>query len=148
MANLEPLTLQEVEYIAHWLVKEMMDFSEPIPEFETRYPGKLEACIEQPFQEFGGRELYPTLAQKTSQLFYSVIKNHPFANGNKRMAIAIMFTFLFKNGYWMNIPTNQLYELSIKVAKSHPDTRGDVLQILEKFFQSEIVASEQDADRE
>ena len=78
------LTVKDIEYVAFRLAKETMGWSEPIPDFSTRYTNALERCIEQPYQSFGGRQHYPGLLKKASILFYLMIKNHPFQNGNKR----------------------------------------------------------------
>ena len=61
---MRPITMDEAGYVAHRLVKEMMDYGEPMGDFMTRYPNKLESCLEQPFATFGGEELYPTLLNK------------------------------------------------------------------------------------
>jgi death-on-curing protein len=114
---MKKLSLEEVEYIAHRLAKEHMDFDEPLPAFRTRYPGKLESCLEQPFQTFGGKELYPKLVNKATILFYLITKNHPFENGNKRMAITTTMVFLFKNGCWLFMSWEQLYKVALAVAR-------------------------------
>ena len=95
-----------------------MNYDEPVAEFSTRYPHRLESCLAQPFVSFGGKELYPTLNDKAVLLFYLVIKNHPFENGNKRMAVMLMLYFLFKNGRFTSIPPDGLYELALIVANS------------------------------
>lgn len=114
---MQQITLAEAEYVAYSLVKEMMDYGEPMGDFSTRYPNKLESCLTQPFSTFDGRELYPELLDKAAVLFYLVIKNHPFANGNKRMAVMLMFYFLFKNGKFLTISPDVLYETALLVAK-------------------------------
>ena len=48
---------------------------------------------------FGGQDLYPTLADKASALAFSLINNHPFVDGNKRVGHAAMETFLVLNGH-------------------------------------------------
>jgi death-on-curing family protein len=131
------LTILEAEYIAHQLALELMDYSEePIPPFKTRYPHKLESCLAQPFQEYAGEELYPGLYRKAGMLFYLVIKNHPFKNGNKRMAVVLTLTFMYINGCSLHISTNELYRLAVSVAEA--EARGDieiVVAQLEKIFQ-------------
>lgn len=72
------ITVSDVEYLAHRLAKEHLSFNEPIPDFSTRYPNILESCLLTPFQRFGGKSLYPSLASKAGILFYLMIKNHPF----------------------------------------------------------------------
>jgi len=81
------VTVKDVEYIAFKLAREMLSFDEPIPDFSTRFPNVLESCLAVPFQSFSGKSLYPTLISKAAMLFYLLIKNHPFQNGNKRIAI-------------------------------------------------------------
>jgi prophage maintenance system killer protein len=90
------ISLQEAEYVAHRLAVELMPFNEPIPPFSTRFPGKLESCLEQPFQTFDNKSLYYFFIQKAAILFYLVVKNHPFNNGNKRMAVTL-FSFIRTN---------------------------------------------------
>ena len=60
--------------------------------------GLLESALAQPFQTFGGEELYPTIAQKAARYAYGIASNHPFADGNKRTATAVMGAFLRMNG--------------------------------------------------
>lgn len=64
----------------------------------VRDEGLLESALAQPFQTFGGEELYPTLAQKAARYAYGIASNHPFADGNKRTATAVLGTFLRMNG--------------------------------------------------
>lgn len=60
--------------------------------------GGLKSSLAQPRMTFGGADLYPTLIEKASALGFSIIKNHPFVDGNKRAAHAAMETFLVLNG--------------------------------------------------
>ncbi|MBI1954784.1 MAG: type II toxin-antitoxin system death-on-curing family toxin [Acidobacteria bacterium] len=103
---------------------------EPIPNFDTRYPGRLESCLDTPFQTFQGQPLYPTLMEQAAIFFYLLNKNHPFINGNKRLALTALLVFLFLNGKWLSVSPDQLYEFSISVAGS--DARGKDL-ILEEI---------------
>ena len=64
-----------------------------------RDEGLLESALAQPFQTFGGKELYPSIAQKAARYAYGIASNHPFADGNKRTATAVMAAFLRMNGY-------------------------------------------------
>lgn len=114
---MQQITLEEAEYVAHALVNQMMDYGEPMGDFATRYPNKLESCLAQPFASYGGEEFYPTLLNKAVALFYLVIKNHPFENGNKRMAVMLMLYFLFKHGKFTSIDPDSLYELALIIAQ-------------------------------
>ena len=65
----------------------------------VRDEGLLESALAQPFQTFEGEELYPSIAQKAARYAYGISSNHPFADGNKRTATAVMAAFLRINGY-------------------------------------------------
>lgn len=61
--------------------------------------GGLESAINQPRITFDQKELYPDLVSKASALCFSIIRNHPFIDGNKRAGHAAMEVFLFLNGF-------------------------------------------------
>jgi death on curing protein len=61
--------------------------------------GMLESALGQPRQTFGGKDLYPTLAAKASALGFSLVMNHPFIDGNKRIGHAALEALLMLNGY-------------------------------------------------
>ena len=58
----------------------------------------LESAIAQPKVAFAGADLYPTLVEKAAALCFSLVENHPFVDGNKRLGHAAMETFLILNG--------------------------------------------------
>ena len=58
----------------------------------------LQSALAQPRQTFGGQDLYPTLAAKGAALCFSLLQNHPFLDGNKRVGHAAMESFLVLNG--------------------------------------------------
>ncbi len=60
--------------------------------------GALESAVTQPRMTFGGEDLYPDLPAKAAALGYSLIQNHPFVDGNKRVGHAAIETFLLLNG--------------------------------------------------
>lgn len=129
---MNPITLDQAEYMAHRLSELMftkLKFEEPIPPFSNRYPGILESCLNQPFVQFGGEDLYEGLEAKAFALFFFCIKNHPFENGNKRFAVAILLVFLAQNGKWLEIDPVTLYEIAKKLAqsKSKPEHAIDIL---------------------
>src|SRR5687767_8318476 len=64
-----------------------------------RDPNALESALAQPQMTFGGEDLYPGLVEKAGALGFSLITNHPFVDGNKRIGHAVMETFLVLNGY-------------------------------------------------
>src|SRR5690349_8677807 len=78
--------------------------------------GALESAIAQPRMTFNNEELYPTIVEKASALGFSLIKNHPFADGNKRTGHALMEVFLVMNGYEIEANTDEQVDLVLKVA--------------------------------
>jgi death on curing protein len=61
--------------------------------------GLLETAVAQPRAGFDGKDLYPELADKAAALAFSLVMNHPFADGNKRTGYGAMLRFLSRNGY-------------------------------------------------
>ena len=61
--------------------------------------GAIESAVAQPQMTFGGRDLYPTIDSKATALCFSLVMNHPFVDGNKRVGHAAMETFLVINGF-------------------------------------------------
>lgn len=132
------ITLKEVEYLAFRLAKEHLTFDEPIPGFPTRSPNILESCIVMPFMKFNGKFLYRTLIARASILFYLVIKNHPFQNGNKRIAMTTLFVFLYKNNKWLKVNTQNLYNFTVWVAQSPAELKDQVVMGIEKYIKTHI----------
>lgn len=128
------ISIDHIEKIAHHLAVSTMSWSEPIPPFRTRFPSVLESCVETPFSTYNGRDLYPTIESKTAVLFYLLIKNHPFQNGNKRIAVTSMMVFLFLNHRWLTVEPQKLYNLAVWVAESDQDLRDAVLVGLKDFI--------------
>jgi death-on-curing protein len=136
---MEILTVKEVEYIAFQLAKEMLSFDEPIPDFVTRVPNRLESCLANPFQSFSKRSLYSSFLAKASILFYLMIKNHPFQNGNKRIAMTALFVYLYKNRKWIAGDSQELYNFTVWIAQSPPRLKGEVVKAIEKFLKIHMV---------
>ncbi|MEW6718665.1 MAG: type II toxin-antitoxin system death-on-curing family toxin [Chloroflexota bacterium] len=78
--------------------------------------GALESAIKQPRMTFGGEELYPNIVEKSVALGYSIIKNHPFVDGNKRVGHAAMEIFLVLNGYEIRSSTEEQEQVILQVA--------------------------------
>lgn len=133
------ITVSDVEYLAFRLAKEHLTFDEPIPDFSTRFPHILESCLLTPFQTFSGKGLYPSLVAKAGVLFYLMIKNHPFQNGNKRIAITTLLVFLLFNGKWIRADTQELYNFTVWVAQSPSGLKDPVVDAIQKFIRTHVV---------
>ena len=95
--------------------------AEPIGSFEEHDRARLEAALNNPRQTFDGLDLYPTIEEKAAILYYSLIKNHPFLNGNKRVATVTLLAFLYMNDRAMpgsDARRDYLTNLAIRVASS------------------------------
>jgi death-on-curing protein len=136
------ITIADVEYLAFRLAKEHLSFDEPIPDFSTRFPNILESCVLTPFQRFSGKALYPALVAKASILFYLLIKNHPFQNGNKRIAITTLLTFLYGNNKWLKADTQELYNFTVWVAQSPAQLKDQVVAAIQKFIRDHLTDAE------
>jgi death-on-curing family protein len=135
---MKSISLAEVEYIAFKLAKEFMEFDEPIPAFQTRFPHILESCLAVPFQRFNKKDLYGGLLPKAAILFYLMIKNHPFQNGNKRIAMTTLLVFLYKNNKWLKADNQELYNFAIWVTTSPAELKTEVVKSIETFLKSHI----------
>lgn len=82
----------------------------------VRDMGLLESALEAPFQTFGGKDLYPTLIQKAARLGHSLISNHPFVDGNKRIGIHTMLVFLAANGVEIECTQKELIDVGLSLA--------------------------------
>ena len=86
--------------------------------------GALESAIAQPYMTFNDQELYPSLASKAAALGFSLIQNHPFADGNKRTGHAVMEVFLVLNGYKINASIDDQVEIILSVASGQIGREG------------------------
>jgi len=133
--KIKRLTIEDAEYIAHRYAVERLNFeNEPMPAFNDREAGKLESCLAEPFQTFGGRPLHWSFIDRAALLFYLIAKNHCFPNGNKRMAVTLTSVFFFINGRWLNIPDDFLYRMATDVAKSKRGDKERMQRALRRMF--------------
>jgi death on curing protein len=88
--------------------------------------GLAESALSQPQMTFGGDELYPSLAEKAAALCFSLVMNHPFFDGNKRIGHAAMETFLMLNGFEMNASIDDSERTILQLAASQLDRQSFV----------------------
>jgi len=137
------ITVKEVEHVAFRLARERLGFDEHIPDFSTRFPKVLESCLSAPFLTFDRKDLYPTFLAKISILFYLMIKNHPFQNGNKRIALTTLFYVLYKKKKWIKTDIQELYNFAVWVAESPPDAKEEMVKYIKKFINKHLVSLEE-----
>ncbi len=78
--------------------------------------GLLESALEGVYSTFGGEELYKTKEEKGARLGYSLISNHAFVDGNKRIGVYVMLTFLEVNGIEVNCTNEDVVKIGLGVA--------------------------------
>ena len=139
MSKIHILSLEEVEHITFTLAREILSFNEPIPDFGTRYPNRLEACLESPRQSYDG-ELYPTLIEKAAILFYLMIKDHPFKNGNKRIAMTTLILFLYRNKKWIKVNSHEFYRFTMWIAESPAKAKEGTLHAIRDFLKQNMIS--------
>jgi death-on-curing protein len=84
--------------------------------FGIRDFGSLESALAQPLMTFAGDDLYPSLSEKAAALAFSVIKNHPFFDGNKRIGHALMEAFLLLNGHELGADVDEQEKIILELA--------------------------------
>ena len=85
--------------------------------FGLRDKGLLESAVFRPQASFGGHDLYPDLFSKTAALGVSLIKNHPFLDGNKRVGFGAMVLMLELNGYELISSTQKNIDFALEIAR-------------------------------
>jgi death-on-curing protein len=78
--------------------------------------GALESAVAQPRMSFGGSDLYSDIVEKAAALCFSLVQNHPFVDGNKRVAHASMETFLLLNGCEIHASVDEQEQVMLAVA--------------------------------
>ena len=76
----------------------------------------LESAVAQPLATFDGKELYPTIIEKAAALGFSLVMNHAFVDGNKRIGHCAMETFLVINGYELNSSVDEQESIILQLA--------------------------------
>jgi len=104
------LTLNEVLELHRRLIRQFGGSS------GIRDLGALKLAIAQPRMTFGGEELYPTIIEKAVALGFSIVKNHPFVDGNKRAGHAAVELFLVLNGYEIDAVADEQEKVMLQVA--------------------------------
>jgi len=95
----------------------------------VRDNGLLESAVERPFSTFSGEELYPTPFAKAAAILESIVKNHPFVDGNKRTGWLSCVIILRIFNYVFAFSQEDAYEFVIKVASSNMEFEEIVKQI-------------------
>ena len=113
-----------------------MKFSEMSSVFGVeKEQGKLNGIIEQVYQNVFGQELYPSIEEKAAHLLYFLVKDHPFADGCKRIAATLFINFLYKNNFLYRnnrqiISNEALVAITVLTAESNPQEMDIIVKLI------------------
>lgn len=102
---------------------------------------EFEGILRVIYQSFGGEEVYPTVAEKAANLLYFIIKDHPFFDGNKRIASLLFIVFLTMNEFGLKkngeakISDRALVALTLMIAESEPREKGLIVAVVCKLLE-------------
>ena len=102
--------------------------------------GKLNGIIAQIYQNVFGQELYPSIEEKAAYLLYFLVKDHPFADGCKRIAATLFINFLYKSNHLYRdgkqiISNEALVAITILTAESNPDEMEIIVKLITNLLQ-------------
>ena len=98
-----------------------------------RDEGLLDSAPENAFATFDGKDLYPSKEEKGARLGFSLVSNHAFVDGNKRIGIYIMLSFLEMNGIRIQCSDDEIIRIGLSIAS------GDMTyqELLDWIYQHE-----------
>lgn len=83
---------------------------------EIRDPSMIDSVLNTAFQTFEGKELYPLFEEKGARLGFNLVSNHAFVDGNKRIGLLVMLTFLEINGINLKFTDGELFKIGLSLA--------------------------------
>ena len=128
----EAVRIEEQEFLTV-IDKMKSEFASDV--FATPKDESFSSSVNQIYQTFDGKELYPTLEEKAATLLYLIVKNHSFADGNKRIGASCFLYFLNRNNMLYKndkpiIDNSTLFALTLLIATSKPEEMETVTQIV------------------
>ncbi len=130
------LKYDEVKKVIKEIKKNLASKKEPTDLFGQENGDKFKAILGNLYQTFGKKELYLSLEERAAHLLYFIIKDHPFVDGNKRIASFLFVYFLDQNNYLYRssqekkINDNALIALTLLTATSPPKDKDVLIKII------------------
>jgi death-on-curing family protein len=134
------LKYEECKNLIEKLKQKLIEKNEASDLFGREVDNKFRAIIGTIYQTFDKKELYPTIGDKSANLLYLTIKDHPFVDGNKRIASFLFVYFLEKNNYLFKksgerkITDTSLVALSLLIATSKPEEKDIIINLITNFL--------------
>ena len=130
------LEYEEAKRVIREIKKGLIRKKEASELFGQDNKGRLAGIIKNIYQTFKGKELYPSLEEKAAHLLYFIVKDHPFVDGNKRIASFLFVYFLDKNNFLYKencerkMNDNALTALALLIAVSEPKDKDILIKII------------------
>lgn len=130
------MNLEQIKYIHFFLVEYFKNSEDPISPAGIKNEGLLASAVARPFMSIDGKDAYIGVFNKASALFHSIINNHCFHNGNKRVALLSTLAYLGEEGWWTSIPTDEeMFEFTRKAAAHELcEDRNNELSYIYEWF--------------
>ena len=130
---------RKIEYKNCIEIINKLRFNEESTLFAVERDRGLESIIGNIYQSFAGKEIYKSVEEKGANFLYLIVKNHVFADGNKRIAATLFIYFLnfygilYKNGE-QTIDNNTLAALTLLIAESNPKEKDVIIDLVMNFL--------------
>lgn len=124
------LLYEEAKEAIELLKRDLINKKEATALFGQGAAGFLIRIIASINQTFDGKHLYKSFEEKAANLLYLIIKDHPFADGNKRIASFLFLLFLRKNNIKCDFTSSTLVALALLVAESHPNQKELMIRLI------------------
>ena len=130
---------RKIEYNECINIINKLRFNEESSLFAVERDRGLESIIGNIYQSFAGQEIYPSIEEKAANFLYLIVKNHVFADGNKRIAATLFIYFLnFYRILYINgkqtIDNNTLAALTLLIAESNPREKEIIIDLVMNFL--------------
>ena len=133
---------RKIEYSKCIEVINKLRFNEESSLFAVERDKGLESIIGNIYQSFGGQDIYKSIEEKGANFLYLIVKNHVFADGNKRIAATLFIYFLnfygilYKEGK-QTIDNNTLAALTLLIAESNPKEKDVIIDLVMNFLNND-----------
>ncbi len=130
---------RKIEYNECLKVIDKLRFNQESSLFAVERDNGLESIIGNIYQSFAGQDIYKSIEEKGANFLYLIVKNHVFADGNKRIAATLFIYFLnfygilYKNGK-QTIDNNTLTALTLLIAESNPKEKEIIIDLVMNFL--------------
>lgn len=133
---------RKIEYSECIQIINKLKFNEESTLFAVERDKGLESIIGNIYQSFAGQDIYKSIEEKGANFLYLIVKNHVFADGNKRIAATLFIYFLnfygilYKDGK-QTIDNNTLTALTLLIAESNPKEKDVIIDLVMNFLNND-----------